>query len=366
MIGGRDEILPHSSRSSQGESFMAKKQHVEGQRQQQKVLRPPAKQNQHKRGWNIRKQRARRNMWLLIGSICVLTALVISFFVYQANQQKEQAQANLPSHTQTAAHNTPGNTSTASTPTISTVQQQLTSLDASVLINGKDSPPAGTLKPVQNTPLLKDASGKPIFFYNGAEYCPYCAAQRWVVVVALSRFGSFGPLETTISGEANVPTFSFHNVTYTSQYIAAALKETGDNTPYPDTKALDTLTPEQQQWFNKYDQPPYMQSNGAIPFIDIANQYVSSGSYYQPDLLIGSTHQQIVEQLKNPNSTIAKGILGSANYLTAAICVATSNQPTSTCQNAPIPAMQQGLQKAALQPATNSPLALDRRRLPTT
>ena len=34
------------------------------------------------------------------------------------------------------------------------------------------------------------SGGKPEILYVGAEYCPYCAAERWAMVVALSRFGT--------------------------------------------------------------------------------------------------------------------------------------------------------------------------------
>jgi hypothetical protein len=30
--------------------------------------------------------------------------------------------------------------------------------------------------------------------YIGAEYCPYCAAERWPLVMALSKFGTFSNL----------------------------------------------------------------------------------------------------------------------------------------------------------------------------
>ena len=35
------------------------------------------------------------------------------------------------------------------------------------------------------------SGGKPEMLYIGAEYCPYCAAERWAMIVALSRFGTF-------------------------------------------------------------------------------------------------------------------------------------------------------------------------------
>ena len=48
------------------------------------------------------------------------------------------------------------------------------------------SPP----KTISGAPLT--SGGKPEVLYIGAEYCPYCAAERWSMVVALSRFGTDG------------------------------------------------------------------------------------------------------------------------------------------------------------------------------
>lgn len=292
-----------------------------------------------------RHPRSRVGLWLAIGAVCVVTALVIAFFAIQANLQKQQALSNTPVSGSTS---TPG-----STPTIGSLQQQLTSLSPDLLASAKEGPTSNTLKPVQNTPLLKDGSGKPIIFYAGAEFCPFCAAQRWPVIIALSRFGSFGPLEPIVSGEGQVPTFSFHNTTYTSQYVSLVAKETGNNVPPPSTGRLDTLTSEQQQLLDTYNK------DGSIPFIDIANQFTSVGSYYQPETLVGNTHQQIVDQLKDPHSAIAKGVLGSANYLTAAICTTTNNQPANVCSAAPIPDMQKTLPKTAFAFPPAGPLALN-------
>jgi hypothetical protein len=57
--------------------------------------------------------------------------------------------------------------------------------------------------------------------YAGAEYCPFCAAERWALATALSRFGTFTNLGTTASAGGqeyapNTATLSFHGATYTS------------------------------------------------------------------------------------------------------------------------------------------------------
>ncbi len=49
--------------------------------------------------------------------------------------------------------------------------------------------------------LVKD--GKPEVLYIGA-YCPFCAAERWAAIVALSRFGTFSVLRTVHSSSTDV------------------------------------------------------------------------------------------------------------------------------------------------------------------
>ena len=126
-------------------------------------------------------------------------------------------------------------------------------------------------------PLTKD--GKPLVLYVGAEYCPFCAAQRWAVVQALSRFGTFTGLTLTHSDPKdsfpNTPTFTFHGATYTSSVVAFE----GVETQTVDHKPLDTLTSDQEALFTKYNAPPYVPASaqGAIPFIYFGGSYVLSG-----------------------------------------------------------------------------------------
>ncbi|MEU4194231.1 DUF929 family protein [Kribbella sp. NPDC026611] len=180
------------------------------------------------------------------------------------------------------------------------------------------------------------ASGKPKVLYIGAEFCPYCAAERWPVTVALSRFGTFSNLGTTHSAGAdvfpNTATLSFHGATYTSQYLSFTGVETKTNEQEGnDYKPLDTPTAEDQKTFDTYNKPPYVPSPDSIPFIDLGGKYVGSGATYSPEVLAGKTQAQIADALKDPSSPIAKAVLGSANVYTAAICKLTNNQPAKVC-----------------------------------
>lgn len=185
---------------------------------------------------------------------------------------------------------------------------------------------------------IADASGKPVFLFVGAEFCPFCAAQRWATIVALSRFGTFGQLTPVTTVEAGLPSFSFHHITYQSDLIELQTREIKDN-QFPFPQPYETMTPLQSQLVQKYDVPP----NAGIPFVDVNNKYVSVGSYYDPDDLQVSSYREVNNQLHAPQSKIAQGIYGSANYLTAAICEVTSDKPASVCTSPLIISMKQHL-----------------------
>jgi len=169
------------------------------------------------------------------------------------------------------------------------------------------------------------SENKPLIVYLGAEYCPYCAAERWSLIVALSKFGNFTNLsymESSPTDEyANTPTFSFYGANYTSPYITFQHVEIQDRFSTP----LQTPTPDQYALAKTYN------PQGGIPFVDIANQYMVSGSQYQPSLLSGMNWQQISSQLDNPNSNVAQGIDGAANTLISKICKVTNDMPSNVC-----------------------------------
>ena len=48
-------------------------------------------------------------------------------------------------------------------------------------------------------------------------------------------------------------------------------------------------------------------------------------------MLDGLSWSTIATDLHNPNSAVAKAVDGTANYITAAICKMTGNQPASAC-----------------------------------
>lgn len=214
-----------------------------------------------------------------------------------------------------------------------------TSANAAVISKTTSVPPTalnkvgtGTVKtlpkPISGVPLSQ--AGKPRILYVGAEYCPYCATERWAVVVALSRFGNFTNLGQTASSPSdvypNTATLSFHQASYTSSYLSFTGRELQSNQVVNGAYApLDTLTAADEALVSKYN------PTKSIPFIDIGGSYVISGASYAPQVLAGKTHAQIASALSDPTSPIAKGVDGTANVITAALCQLTKNKPAAVC-----------------------------------
>lgn len=183
---------------------------------------------------------------------------------------------------------------------------------------------SGVTAPSKISGSLLTNDGKPEVLYIGGEYCPYCAAERWPMIVALSQFGTFSNISLMLSSATDfspdTATFSFVNSSYTSPYISFVSVEYEDRNQQP----LQSISSTQQSLWSQYD------SSGSIPFLDIGNQYRVVGSQFEPyalhvgDVSSGTTAPynwtQIGTQLTNTNSLISKQILGSANTLITAIC----------------------------------------------
>ena len=267
-----------------------------------------------------RRAEQRRRILIASGSIIVVIAVVVAFIVIKANNQP-------------AANSSNGPTGAA----LASVVSKVTNVPASTLDKVGSGSFTGKIQPVKGgTPLT--SGGKPEMLYMGAEYCPYCAAERWSMIVALSRFGTFSGLSTvhssTTDTPSNISTFTFHGSSYTSKYLTFTPVEMQTNIPDPSTGGYTTLqtpTKEQQALITKYDAAPYTTQAGAIPFIYFGGKYLSIGASYDATTLSGLKWDQIAADLNNPDSAVAKAINGTANHITAAICKMTGNQPASAC-----------------------------------
>ena len=183
--------------------------------------------------------------------------------------------------------------------------------------------------------------GLPVVVYVGAEFCPYCGAERWALVVALSRFGSFAHLGATSSSTAEVfpgtPTFSFDGTTYHSRYLSfAAVEEYGDRlspTAPAGFPLLHEPTPLEWALFRRYDTGPFVPGTGTLPFVDVDNRLVVSGAGigFSPGVFQGLSMEQVASDLTDPSSPDTQAVVGAANTLSAAMCAATGGRPGSVC-----------------------------------
>jgi uncharacterized protein DUF929 len=209
------------------------------------------------------------------------------------------------------------------------VTRNVTSVPASSL----NSVGAGSVTQKPATAISGPAltkNGKPEMLYIGAEFCPYCAAMRWSMAVALSRFGTLSPLKGIHSAPApevfpSTATLTFYKSSYSSQYLTFTPVENQTVTHAP----LQATTAEQNAIWAKYQPDP---STRGYPFIDIGNRYMI-GINFDPKVLKDLTWSQIAASLDKPSSAVAQGVNGAANVITAAICKTTGGKPGNVCSS---------------------------------
>jgi len=315
--------------SSQKSKTHNAKKHPAPVRQHQHVTRAPLPQQKGpvRKGPTMRKKD--HSQFFMVLGVLALIAVIIGAFVL-INHWQNAAQANSPASKGQAVD--------------STVLQELTGISPSTweaINTGNVTQP---FTDINGSSTLKGPNGLPEVLYIGGDYCPNCAAQRWAMINALSRFGTFSNLSQIQSYEGSISTFSFEGSSYSSQYVDFVGRETQGNTVDSSGNyvALDTLTTSEQQIFQQDD------SGGSIPFIDIGNSYKAIGASFQYSVLQDSggnsrSWEDIASSLGDTSSPLAQNILGTANYLTAAICSIDNQQPGSVCGTSVIQTLEKSL-----------------------
>ena len=171
--------------------------------------------------------------------------------------------------------------------------------------------------------------------YIGAEYCPFCAMERWALIGALSRFGSFTGVTETRSSSTDVhpdtPTFSFKDAKYTSDVVAFEAVETQDR----DGKPLQTLAGDNLALFQKFN------PGGGIPWITYGGTHATDGATVDANAFEGKTYDQIIAGIQDPTSDIGKTVTPAINMITAQLCDQTKGKPANVCTS-------QGVQAASV------------------
>jgi hypothetical protein len=269
-----------------------------------------------------RRAEARRRLMLASGAIVAVVAVVLAIVIAKSFSTSPKTPAGpavgsaLPASVQADISGVPSSTFAAV---------------------GAGTTQAGSFR-AGSGPVLK-SGGKPEMLYIGAEWCPYCAAERWAMAVALSRFGTFSPLRGIRSSPSDfypsTATLTFYKSTYTSKYLVFTPVENQTVS----RAALQNTTPQQQAIWEKFE--PVASQRG-YPFISIGNQIIATATF-NPQVLHGLSWSQIAGDLRNPSSPVAIGAVGSANVFTAAICKLTGNQPANVCTTTPISQLESRL-----------------------
>ena len=218
--------------------------------------------------------------------------------------------------------------------TSAAVLAEVTGIPASVYdAVGVRSPAVPVAVPVvRPTPPLGvlSARSRPVLLFVGAEYCSFCAAERWPLIAALSRFGTFTSLydaeSSSIDFAPDTASFSFYLSRYHSRYV--------DFRPY-EVKS-DVLGP--TGYTALMDLPldvlgvqHALDPSMTLPFVDVANRVVAPEAAFSPVTLVGLSRDQIAGGLTDATNPVTRSIVASANYLSAAICLSDHQRPGSVC-----------------------------------
>ena len=165
-----------------------------------------------------------------------------------------------------------------------------------------------------------------------AEFCPYCAAARWGLIVALSRFGNFNKLYDMSSSASdyapNSPTFTFFMTKYTSPFLVFTGYEVQGPTAQAHMKVPLRIT----KLVDKYDVSPQGYT-GVFPFLDLGNTAILIGSPWSPIYLSRQSRDAVAAGLVNPSLRLTKAIVADANFISSAICAIDGERPATVCKS---------------------------------
>jgi hypothetical protein len=260
--------------------------------------------------------RKQRNRTIALGSIVLVVVIVVALVVVKVAGGGGGSGSG-------SSVSSPA----AGTPIAASITSKLTSVPLSTIVAASTSGLDTSPQAISGSKLTAD--GKPQLLYIGAEFCPYCAAERWALYLALSTLGTFSPQPGRIHSavrDGNIPTLTFYKTTYSSPYLTFTSVETTTNQPSGNTYvALQTPTAaENTLWQSR--------TQGSVPFVDFGGKAQLTSSQYDPGLLEGKTFDQIASDVGNNSTTIGADIDGSAKVLLQAICsTVTSHKPAAVC-----------------------------------
>jgi hypothetical protein len=174
----------------------------------------------------------------------------------------------------------------------------------------------------------------PVVYFYGAEFAPYAGAQRWPLVLALSRFGTFSHLglmqSSATTAFPDLSTFTFWEVGYSSKYVILQSVERYSSLNPTGASYLSLQTPDARQ---AAAVSQYSPGSDTFALTDVANKYVLSGSSYSPAVLDGLSQDQIAGYLGTPAAPLTQAVVTAANEISATICAVDGQKPDAVCQS---------------------------------
>ncbi len=250
-----------------------------------------------------------------------------------------------------------GPTSTPTVETFNAAPSSLVSTVASVPASVYDavgvSSPANPVTPPGragngNAPtwLAAEDGGPPlpVVFFYGAEFAPYAAVERWPLILALSRFGTFSQLglmqSSATTAFANLSTFTFWKVSYSSRYVILESVERYSSLNPTGARYLSLQVPDARQSAAIAD---YGTNATTFSLLDVANRFALDGAAFSPAVLAGLSQGQIAADLSIPASPLTQATVTAANEITAAICSVDGDRPGAVCKSKGVLAADQVL-----------------------
>lgn len=206
----------------------------------------------------------------------------------------------------------------------------LTTVPLSTLVAASGTDAGSSLIPAYEIDSTAYTSGgKPAILYIGAEFCPVCATERWPMVVALSKFGTFRNLSQTRSAvrDGNLATVTFYGSTYTSPYLTFTPVEVTTNVPKGNSyEPLETPSPADVQLWRG------VLGSETFPFVYVGGKYVLNTYQYPATLIQGLDFAQVEAAVGDNSTQVGASIDAAAAAMVKYICGITGQQPAATCQ----------------------------------
>lgn len=185
----------------------------------------------------------------------------------------------------------------------------------------------------------------PLVVFVGTESSMSSAAERWAIIVALSRFGRFTKLGTVTSSATAWPpsleSFTFRGARYRSAYLTFAGYELTAEHPdnlgnYPAALTLprdiaNLIHVNDTMASDLASAPVGVKAEPAYPFVDLGGRSVLVGTQVPPSALIGISRYDMANILAGPPRFKSLAVLTAANELSEQLCQLTHGKPANVC-----------------------------------